>query len=169
MRVLDRIYYPDVMVPCGRAADVELIVEEPAVLVEVTARSSRATDRREKLDAYTRLPSLRCYVIVDQRRKHVLVYARGDDGEWVRDEHAGEGTIVIPVVGVSLSLDEIYDDVPLPPMRVGEEEPDEGSSRACATPRRPWRRPWTGDRGSAAASCARRRRCASTSGAAGRW
>src|SRR5689334_13798868 len=70
VQVADRVYYPDVMVACGRAAEVEQIVEEPTFLAEVTSRSTRATDRREKLEAYKRLASLRCYLIVDQRRKH---------------------------------------------------------------------------------------------------
>ena len=124
VQVLDRVYYPDVMVACGEAADVELIVEAPSLLVEVTSRSTRATDRREKLEAYRRIPSLQVYLIVDQRRRHVLAYTREPSGEWAREEHLGDGTIAIPFLARSLSLAEIYEDVPLPPMTVGEEEWD---------------------------------------------
>ena len=120
----DRFYYPDAIVACGRAAEVERIVEEPAVVVEVTSPSSRATDRREKLEAYQRMPSLRSYMIVEQRRRHVLVYTRGDDGRWCRDEISGAGDVSIPALGAHLSLDEIYDDVPLPPLAVGEQDAD---------------------------------------------
>ena len=45
LRVADRVYYPDVIVACGRGADVGLIVEEPTLVVEVTSPSTRATDR----------------------------------------------------------------------------------------------------------------------------
>lgn len=65
----DRIYYPDIMAVCGSAAAAELIVDAPAIVVEVTSPSTRGTDRREKLEAYTRLPSLRSYLIVEQRRR----------------------------------------------------------------------------------------------------
>ena len=68
LRVMDRIYYPDVIVACGKAAEVELIIDEPSLMVEVTSPSTRVVDRREKLDAYLRIPSLRQYLIVDQRR-----------------------------------------------------------------------------------------------------
>ena len=117
----DRIYYPDVMVACGKASHVELIIEEPGLVVEVTSPSTRATDRREKLDAYRRLPSLRMYLIVDQRRRHVFAYRR-DGGEWLRDEIAGDGVIPIPMLEIELTLDDIYDDVPLPALAVGETE-----------------------------------------------
>lgn len=49
LRSADRVYCPDVIVACGKAANVELIVEEPSLVVEVTSPSTRATDRREKL------------------------------------------------------------------------------------------------------------------------
>ena len=116
----DRFYYPDAIVACGRAAEVERIVTEPTAVVEVTSPSTRATDRREKLDAYQRIPSLRSYVIVEQRRRHALVYTRVDDGDWARDEVVGAGDVTMPALDARLSLDEIYDDVPLPPLAVGE-------------------------------------------------
>ena len=118
----DRFYYPDAIVACGRASEVERIVTDPTVVVEVTSPSTRATDRREKLDAYRRMPSLRSYLIVEQHRRHVLVYTRGNDGDWSRDELTGAGDVSIPYLDARFTLDEIYDDVPLPPLAVGEEE-----------------------------------------------
>ena len=118
----DRFYYPDAIVACGRASEVERIVTDPTVVVEVTSLTTRATDRREKLDAYRRMPTLWSYVIVEQRRRHVLVYTRGDGGDWSRDELTGAGDVAIPCLEARFTLDEIYDDVPLPPLAVGEEE-----------------------------------------------
>lgn len=118
----DRIYYPDAIIACGGAAAVDLIIEEPSLIVEVTSPSTRATDRREKLDAYLRMPSLRTYLIVEQRRRHVLCYTRDAGGEWTRHEVQGVGVVVIPFLDAQLTLDEIYDDVPLPPLTVREDE-----------------------------------------------
>jgi len=122
LRVLDRVYYPDVIIACEGAAEVELMVEEPSLVVEVTSPSTQATDRREKLEAYMRIASLRVYLIVDQRRKHVIVYSRDAAGEWLRDEMDDDGTVEIPFLQTSLTLTEIYDDVTLPPLRVREGE-----------------------------------------------
>ncbi|HTR77129.1 MAG TPA: Uma2 family endonuclease [Gemmatimonadaceae bacterium] len=118
----DRVYYPDVMVACGQGQDGELVVEDPLLLVEVTSPSTQATDRREKLDAYQRLASLRLYMVVDQRRRFVVVYARDETGAWLRDEFQGAGDIPIPQFETIVTLDEIYDDVALPALSVDEGE-----------------------------------------------
>src|SRR5262249_5199139 len=76
----DRIYCPDIIMACGAAASIEFIVEKPSLVVEVLSRSTRATDRREKLDVYMKLPSLRSYLIVEQRQRHALVYTRDTQG-----------------------------------------------------------------------------------------
>ena len=87
LKIADRVYYPDVMVACGKAAQIDLIVEAPVVVVEVTSPSTRATDRREKLEAYRRIPSLTLYLIVEQRRRYVLAENGGEGGERA---HRGE-------------------------------------------------------------------------------
>jgi Uma2 family endonuclease len=117
----DRIYHPDVVVACGAAANFDLIIEAPTLVVEVTSPSTRATDRREKLEAYMRMPSLRVYLIVEQRRRQVLVYRRDPDATWTREEITS-GDVELALIGGAISVDEIYDDVPLPPMGVGENE-----------------------------------------------
>jgi Uma2 family endonuclease len=127
----DRYYYPDVILACGKAAEVKEIVEEPTLVVEVASPSTRATDRREKLDAYHRMPTLRMYLIVEQRRRHVIVYTRDFDGEWLRDELQGNGDIAVSMLDARVTLDEIYEDVTMPPLAVREglaweESDDEG-------------------------------------------
>jgi len=101
-------------------ADVELIVDQPSLIVEVTSPSTRATDRREKLDAYMRIASLHHYLIVEQRRKHVIVYTRDSAGEWQRGEPDEEGDIAIDFLHCRLSLAQIYEDVTLPPLKARE-------------------------------------------------
>jgi len=71
------------------------------------------------------MPSLRSYLIVEQRRRHVVVYTRGDGGDWLRDEITGAEDVLMPCLDARLTLDEIYDDVPLPPLAVGEEADEE--------------------------------------------
>jgi Uma2 family endonuclease len=54
----DVIYYPDVMVACGSAGGDPLMEDAPCLVVEVISPSAGPIDRREKLAAYKRLPSL---------------------------------------------------------------------------------------------------------------
>jgi Uma2 family endonuclease len=121
LRTADRIYYPDVLLACGRAAEVELIVEAPTLIVEVTSPGTSATDRREKLERYRSIPSLRVYLIVVQRRRHALAYVRDPSGEWLRTEFAGQDEIPLPDLGARIGLDDIYEEIALPPLAVGEE------------------------------------------------
>jgi Uma2 family endonuclease len=118
----DRIYYPDVMIVCGRAAEVDCVVECPSIVVEVTSPGTRATDRREKLEAYRCIASLRLYLIVEQRYRQVLAYSRAPDGQWVREEFSIGQDVPIRALDTTVAVDAIYDDVPMPPLRLGEKE-----------------------------------------------
>ena len=117
----DKIYYPDVIVACREPAEDQLVVDGPSIVVEVTSPNTRSTDRREKLATYRLIPSLESYLIVEERRRMVTVYSRLHGGEWQGMEHVGSGDIPLAFLGTTLTLDQIYEDVPLPPMRVGEE------------------------------------------------
>jgi Uma2 family endonuclease len=121
VRAGDRFYYPDGVVVCAPHVGDTLLFEEPCLVVEVTSRSSRRTDHGEKLDAYLRVPSLRGYLIAEHNRRLVTLYTRADDGTWNREEAAGAGSLDVPCVSGSLSLDEVYDGVEMPPLSVREE------------------------------------------------
>jgi Uma2 family endonuclease len=125
LRVGDRVYYPDVIIACGSAAQVDLVIKSPSVIVEVSSPATRATDRREKLEVYRSIPSLQQYLIVAQRFRHVLTYTRADSGEWERSEVGGSGDVPVVPLDITLSLDALYDDVPLPPLAVGDGDPEE--------------------------------------------
>lgn len=102
-------YYPDVMVACGDQPD-DYFETAPCLLVEVLSRRTAAIDRLAKYAAYTALPSLRTYLIVEQTERRVYAYQRQGDA-WNLTEYEGQGDVPLPCLGISLSLDEIYEDV----------------------------------------------------------
>jgi Uma2 family endonuclease len=106
----DVIYYPDVMVACGSETGHPLLEHAPCLVVEVISPSTGAIDRREKLAAYKRLPSLQAYLIVDQDQRRVERYWR-EEGEWWEQEIAEQGVVPIPCPATQLSLEEIYEGV----------------------------------------------------------
>jgi len=103
----DRVYYPDVVMVCEAHDGESVMFDAPCFIVEITSRSTRRTDRGEKLDAYLRLPSLRGYLVVEQDRRHVTLYTRAESG-WQRDEFVGSGCATVPCVDGELSLDDVY-------------------------------------------------------------
>jgi Uma2 family endonuclease len=115
------IYYPDVVLVCTPQDEDAAVVTDACLVVEVTSASTAATDRREKLVNYKKLPSLRAYLIVDHRRRRVERHWRDDTGEWRQAAVTGGEPIPLPCVDLSLTLDEIYEGVRVPD--VSEPEP----------------------------------------------
>lgn len=105
--------YPDVTVVCGRAErdseDRDAVVN-PTLLVEVTSPSTEDYDRREKLEHYQQIPSLREVVLVSHRERCVEVFRRGDDTAWHRSEARAGQSLALASVAGSLAVDEIYRD-----------------------------------------------------------
>lgn len=115
-----RFYYPDVQVVCSPNPTDDSFQDQPSVIVEVMSDSTRRTDEHEKLDAYTTIPSLETYLLVDSSNKQVFIYRRGDNG-FSRDVVSGtRGAIPLPCLGFDLPLAEIYEDVQLPALETVE-------------------------------------------------
>ena len=121
----DVFYYPDVVAVCGPQDLSDVVATSPCLIAEVTSRSTARIDRGEKLVEYRGAQPLRAYLIVDQNRKRVVHHWRQPTGEWTATELLGSGTIALPCPRLDLSLDEIYEDVELPPLGVAEPELDE--------------------------------------------
>lgn len=99
------IYYADVMVVSGKAADVQYEADATLV-VEVLAASTRAQDRREKLRQYGSLPSITAYLVVEPDVRRIEV-ARFGAGREVIGATLGPGDQVDTPYGV-WDLDAIY-------------------------------------------------------------
>jgi Uma2 family endonuclease len=106
----DRIYYPDVMVVCTPVDGDAMLVDEPCVVVEVASPSTHRIDRVEKLDTYRQLPSLRTYLMVEQRTRSVEHWWRGEHDAWQHATITGatDGRIPIACLDTTLTLAEIY-------------------------------------------------------------
>ena len=106
--------YPDLSVVCGRVQtdpedDHSLV--NPIVLVEVLSPSTARYDRTEKFDHYKQIPSLQEYVLVAQDSVRVLRWRRLDAGGWNFDEFTVGQSLELVSLGVSLSVDAIYEGV----------------------------------------------------------
>lgn len=109
-------YYPDVMVSCAPYSPDDYTETEPCLLVEVLSPGTAHTDRHAKYAAYTAIPSLQTYLIVEQQERRVYAYQRqGED--WHLTEYV-QGEIPLPCLGLCLRLDEMYAGI-LPPSSAG--------------------------------------------------
>lgn len=105
-----KLFYPDVMAACGPNNVQDDFEIEPCLLIEVLSPSTAANDRLGKFTAYTALPSLQTYLLVEQTERYVHAYQR-QGLDWVLSEVRGTGQIDIPCLRRALSLDEVYDGV----------------------------------------------------------
>ena len=104
----DRIfYYPDVMVACDRQGWGEHFIHNPKLVVEVLSPITEATDLREKVLNYKRLPSVEEYVIAAQTDPRVTIYRRAEG--WEPRIYAGYDTrLELRSVGLTVPLSVVY-------------------------------------------------------------
>lgn len=114
---LNAFYYPDVMLCCDSGDDHPHYKTAPCVVVEVLSPSTVTIDRREKWLAYRGLASLQCYLLVESEQRLADYYRREGESGW-RAGRLDEGEVLNLRCGgldLALSLDDLYEDVALPP------------------------------------------------------
>ena len=98
------------MVVCEPPGESRGFETSPCLLVEVASPSTEPIDRREKMLAYRKIPTLRAYLIVAQDERRVERHWRDASGEWRQGEAVGEGGFVpIPCPETKLPLTELYE------------------------------------------------------------
>lgn len=103
--------YPDASVVCGEsvfADENETILLNPTLVVEVTSPSSLARDHGSKVELYGAVPSIQCYLILDQARVFAECYTRAADGWRLRGYSSRDDVIALEPLGCSLALAEVY-------------------------------------------------------------
>lgn len=105
----DAFYYPDLVVTCDPSDLEDYYLKHPCLIVEVLSEGTERIDRREKLLAYTALPSLLEYLLVAQDRRQVERYRRTET-DWVH-ETPTEGSLRLDCLEQDLALDSVYEDV----------------------------------------------------------
>lgn len=106
--------YPDIVITCDSRDDDPLLVKFPAVIFEILSDSTQRYDKTIKFFRYQRLPSLRQCIFVAQNKMEVRSFLRTEDNRWeltlLEKPHE---ILEIPVLNVSISLAEIYRNIPL--------------------------------------------------------
>ncbi|MDP2832929.1 MAG: Uma2 family endonuclease [Pseudomonadota bacterium] len=102
-------YYPDVMLVCDPDDNDPLIKTRPCLLAEVLSPGTEAIDRREKLTAYQRLPSLREYLLIAQDEMRVELYRRLNLRDWVLEIHSPGDVLKLACLDLELPIEVLYD------------------------------------------------------------
>lgn len=103
--------YPDASIVCGKRLphpEDKDACRNPTSLFEVLSPTTEGYDRREKLDHYQTIASLRDYVLVATGRNHIDHYSRDESGVWTRRGYGPGESFSLTGVEVTLSIDAIY-------------------------------------------------------------
>ena len=106
--------YPDFSISCDeRDRTARQFIPYPSVIIEVLSPSTEAYDRGGKFALYRRLSTLQEYVLVSSETKTVEIFRRDAVGEWRFIPYSEGDTIELMSLGITLSLNAIYEDVVL--------------------------------------------------------
>ncbi len=107
VRVGASVRYPDVVV-CNLPLDQTTRTLTDAVAIfEVLSDDTATTDRVDKLIDYAALPSLACYVLLEQTTVAATLFLRGPGGDWTASAHLG-GVLQLPGLDIILPLQDLY-------------------------------------------------------------
>ncbi len=113
VQIGESYYYPDVMVACGDLPD-PYFETAPCLLVEVVSPSTATTDRREKVGAYTSIPELRAYLVVESALPSIWVHQRMG-ARWTSRAFGPGEDILLECPLVRLNVDALYASLPPQP------------------------------------------------------
>ncbi len=103
-------YYPDVFATKELQTEAnEYIQYEPELIVEVVSSGSRITDTVDKYIAYSAIPSMKYYLVVEPDVTYVTLYARTGAGVWEATLFSSLTDVIpLPLLETSLLLSEVY-------------------------------------------------------------
>jgi Uma2 family endonuclease len=106
VKIGNQFFYPDVMVVCDDKTDNPYYTESPILLVEVLSKSTRRTDETIKRVAYSSLPSVQEYVLIEQDFVDVEVCRRSSG--WVSNHYFLGDDVWFESLDFNLAVEEIY-------------------------------------------------------------
>jgi len=105
-------FYPDIVVLCEKISSHKgSTLINPVVVIEILSRTTEIRDKIEKWEEYRRIPELKHYMLVDQYKKKVELFTRGQKQEWVTKIFENNGMINLDAITCRLNLDDIYFEV----------------------------------------------------------
>ena len=85
------------------------VLQNPTVVIEVFAGSSRSGDRTQKLEGFLSSPSIKEFLLVNQTEMRVEHYARQNAKQWIyRIYNERDDVVSLDSINTKVSVSEIY-------------------------------------------------------------
>lgn len=100
--------YPDASVACNASFTEDGQLTDPVLIAEVLSVSTAIKDQGAKFEAYTLLPSIQEYWLIEQHTPRVVQHARSGD-TWITRLHTGMNAVLhSPTFDIDLPLSTVY-------------------------------------------------------------
>jgi Uma2 family endonuclease len=113
-----RYSYPDIVLICGEPEFIGYerdTITNPTILIEILSPTTEKEDRGKKLREYRQIESLQEYLLISQETPQIERYLRQKEKDWLYSEVSGlESKIVLPSIGITLALSDVYKKVNFP-------------------------------------------------------
>ena len=105
-----KYFYPDVFATREPRNETNQYIKfEPEIIVEVISPSTHITDTVDKYIAYTSIPSLKYYLIVEPETIYVTLFSKNTEEKWEAMTFIRNTDILhLPKLNIALPLNEIY-------------------------------------------------------------
>ena len=109
-------FYPDATIVCGELQfddeNIKDTVKNPAVIFEILSPSTEDYDIGKKLFFYMQIDSLKQYIILDSRNRHLRIITKMENGTWKFSELTDkDDKLLINSIQLEVSLADIYEGV----------------------------------------------------------
>ncbi|OIP76771.1 MAG: hypothetical protein AUK48_05275 [Oscillatoriales cyanobacterium CG2_30_44_21] len=111
--LLNRFYYPDVMVTCdSRDTQTQNHKRFPKLIIEVLSKSTEGFDRGDKFADYQQIETLEEYVLVNTKRQRLDSFRRNEEGLWVLRSYSDEQeNFQLLSINMEGKFTDLYEDV----------------------------------------------------------
>jgi len=105
-----KYFYPDVFATKEmRTQENQYIKYEPEIIIEVISPLTHITDTVDKYIAYTSIPSLKYYLIVEPETIYVTLFSKNAEGKWEAMSYVRNSDVLpLPQLDIEVPLNEVY-------------------------------------------------------------
>ena len=107
--------YPDVMVVQGQpiyTGTNTTTITNPQIIVEVLSPSTQNYDQGDKFMYYRSIPEMQEYILIDQKKFHIVQHTKTAEGKWLLSESEGEDAVLkLSAIEFQITAQDLYEGV----------------------------------------------------------
>lgn len=106
----NKYYYPEVFITKeARTENNQYIKYEPELIAEVVSEESHINDYVNKYSDYTKIPSLRYYLLIEPETTLIVSCSKGENGEWITTKYTNKEDIIkLDALNISFQVKQVY-------------------------------------------------------------